>query len=94
MKRGGSILIATKANFSVNQYILKVNSSAIDIGQVIVKLTLNNKTKLFIIASYILQRSSSEVNKMHVDNCRSFIENLSSNQHVLFVANFNLGSIA
>ena len=54
MKRGGGVLIATKANFSVNQCILKVNSSAIDIDQVIVKLTLNNKiAKLFVIASYI-----------------------------------------
>ena len=31
---------------------------------------------------------------MHFDNCRSFIENVSSNQHVLFAADFNLGSIA
>ena len=54
MKRDGGVLIATKANFYVNHCILRVKSSAIDIYQVIVKLTLNNKiAKLFVIASYI-----------------------------------------
>ena len=94
MKRDGGVLIATKANFYVNHCILRVKSSAIDIYQVIVKLTLNNKTELFVIASYIPPRSSSEVYKMHFDNCRSFIENLSSNQHILFPRDFNLGPIA
>ena len=59
MKRGGGVLIATKANFSVNQCILRVNSSTIDINQVIVKLSFNNKTELFVIVSYIPARRLS-----------------------------------
>ena len=91
LKRGGGVLIAIRSNISVNSYALTVNT-AIDSDQVIVKLKLHN-SELFVIASYIPPKSSTEAYNVHLNNAQLLIENLSPTQHVLLVGDFNLGSI-
>lgn len=97
LNRGGGVLLAIRSSLLCMLLDLPSstieNNSALDIDQLIVRVTADNMHDVYVIISYIPPKSSFELYKTHIDNCSFIINNLKENQHIIILGDFNLPNI-